>query len=435
MRTLSSRVSGARTSRLTLPLYAYATTEEFILLYPLYALLFQEHGLSVAQISSLFFLWSATGLLVAVPSGAWADVVPRRYLLAAAPLLAAAAFTLWLVAPSYWAFALGFVLWGAGGALSSGALEALVHTELALRDGTDRYAAIMGVRRTLGVVAAGGATLLAIPVMSAGGYPAVGAASVAACALCFLAGLALPEHREDAAASEADGACDRTGGVDDADGPDGQVDAQASEKPPVSAYTAALRAGLAEARASRAVRTAIVLVIVVGVFWGVLDEYLPLLAVESGTPVEAVPFVVLVAWTGASVGGLAAGPAARLPARALPFLLGAGGVAIGAGALLGGPLGWALIGVGFGACQSMDVLVDARLQDSITGPSRATVTSLAGLGTDALTLTSYAVYAGAFALLGHAEAFALFAAPYLLAAAVWARSGARRGRDSSCASQ
>ncbi|WP_116247004.1 MFS transporter [Nocardiopsis sp. FIRDI 009] len=426
MPTLSSRAPDARTARLTLPLYAYAATEEFILLYPLYALLFHEHGLSVAQISSLFFVWSATGLLVAVPSGAWADVVPRRYLLAAAPLLSAVGFTLWLVAPSYWAFALGFVLWGAGGALSSGALEALVHTELALRGAGDRYAAVMGVRRTLGVVAAGGAVLLAIPVMSAGGYPAVGAASVAACVLCSLAGLALPEHRAGAVTTPADGRRTRDDGADDA---------EAAEAPSVSAYTAALRAGLAEARASRTVRAAIVLVVVVGTFWGVLDEYLPLLAIESGTPVETVPFVVLVAWTGASVGGLAAGPAARLPAPALPWLLGAAGIAIGTGALLGGPVGWVLIGVGFGTCQAMDVLVDARLQDGITGPSRATVTSLAGLGTDGLTLTSYAVYAGVFALLGHAQTFALFAAPYLLAAAVWARSGARRDRDSSCASQ
>ncbi|MEV2276840.1 MFS transporter [Nocardiopsis sp. NPDC049922] len=422
MRT-HSRAPGARTSRLTLPLYAYAATEEFVLLYPLYALLFQDHGLSVVQISSLFFLWSASGVVLGLPAGVWADVVPRRFLLAAAPLLTAAAFTLWLVVPSYWAFALGFVLWGAGGALSSGALEALVHTELDHRGAADRYARVMGVTRALGVAAVGGSALLAVPVMAAGGYPAIGAASVAACVLCSVAALALPEHRAAVSASTADDAKDDpTGG--DPDAPD-------AETP--SAYVVALRAGLAEARSNRPVRAAILLVVVVSTFWGVLDEYVPLLAVEAGTPEDLVPLVVLVAWIGATVGGLAAGWAERLPERARPVLLAVAGVALAAGAVLGGPVGWVLVGVGFGACQTMEVLADARLQAAITGPSRATVTSLAQLGTDLSILTTYAVYAGAFVFLGHSGTFALLAAPYLVASALWARSGARRTRDRSCA--
>mgnify|MGYP006200214433 CR=1 FL=1 len=60
-----------------------------------------------------------------------ADAVSRRLLLCLAPLAAAAAFALWVLVPSYPAFAVGFLLWGAGGALASGSLEALVYTELA----------------------------------------------------------------------------------------------------------------------------------------------------------------------------------------------------------------------------------------------------------------------------------------------------------------
>ncbi|WP_306370118.1 MFS transporter, partial [Nocardiopsis sp. CC223A] len=191
----SARAFGARVFRLTGPLYVYAAAEEFVLLYPVYALLFADHGLSVAQIGSLFMLWSGVGLVSAVPAGALADVVPRRYLLAAAPVFTAAAFVLWLLAPGYGAFAAGFVLWGLGGSLSSGSLEALVHDELAHRGAADRYARVMGVTRALGVAAVGAATLAAVPVMAWGGYAAVGAASVAVCAVCALAALALPEHR------------------------------------------------------------------------------------------------------------------------------------------------------------------------------------------------------------------------------------------------
>ncbi|MGW5878168.1 MFS transporter [Nocardiopsis terrae] len=406
MTTLPSRVPDTRPSRLTRPLYAYALLEEFVLLYPLYALLFTETGLSVAQISSLFVLWSLTSALLEIPAGAWADVVPRRHLIAAAPLLAGAGFALWLLLPSYWAFALGFVLWGAGGALSSGALEALVYTELAHRGAADRYARVMGVARALGVASVGTATLLAVPVMAHGGYAAIGTASVAACVLCALAGTALPENRP----RRSDGtATDLAKGADPAPG-----------------YLRTLRAGLAEARGSRAVRHAIVLVVVVTVFWEMLEEYVPLLSASAGVADQDVPLVVLTVWVCVTVGGLLAGPASRLSPRTLGVLLALAAVAIGAGALLGSPVGWILLGGGFGVCQMMSVVVDARLQDSITGPGRATVTSLAGLGTEAVNILSFPLYAGAFLVLGHGPAFALFAAPYLLTAVLMSRGGNRR---------
>lgn len=401
MNTLSSRVPGTRLSRLTLPLYAYAFFEEFVLLYPLYALLFNETGLSVVQISSLFALWSLSGIVLAVPAGALADTVPRRYLLAAAPLFTAAAFALWLLFPGYWVFALGFVLWGAGGALASGAFEALAYTELDHRNASADYAGVMGVTRALGVAAVGVSTLLAVPTMAHGGFTAIGAASVAACVLCSLAGLALPEHR--ARTNRAD-----TTGTPGPPAPAGEP----------SGYIATLSAGLSEARMSRRVRGAILLVILVTAIWETLEEYVPLLAAAAGVPTATVPVVVLVVWSCVTVGGLLAGPASRLPQRALSALLALAAVAIATGALLGNPAGWVLLGAGFAVCQMMSVVADARLQHSITGPSRATVTSLAGLGTETVALAAFGLYAGAFLGLGHAVAFAVFAVPYLGVAVV-----------------
>lgn len=425
MTTLPLRVSDTRLSRLTWPLYAYALFEEFILLYPLYALLFTETGLSVAQISSLFVLWCLTSVILAVPAGAWADIVPRRYLLAAAPLLAGAGFALWLLFPSYWVFALGFVLWGAGSALGSGAFEALVYTELAHRDSAHKYARIMGVTRALGVAAVGAATLLAVPVMAYGGYTAIGAASVAACVLCALAGLALPEHRARSSRSPRS-----TPDSDDLQGPEdprepgadptAEPDSGADPEPDLG-YLETMRLGLAEARSSRAVRNAIVLVVVITVFWEMLEEYVPLLASSAGVTTENVPLVVLTVWVCVTVGGLLAGPAARLSPRTLGVLLALAAVAIAAGALLGNPAGWVLLGCGFGVCQMMSVVADARLQHSITGSSRATVTSLSGVGTDAVGAVSYLLYAGVFLALGHGLTFVLFTVPYLFATVLMAR--------------
>ncbi|WP_304455054.1 MFS transporter [Nocardiopsis sp. YSL2] len=401
MPSLPPRAPRTRLSRLTRPVYAYAAFEEFILLYPLYALLFHDTGLSVTQISSLFVIWALSGVLVAVPAGAWADVVPRRHLLAAAPLFAATAFALWLLLPSYTAFALGFALWGVGGALSSGAFEALVHSELDRRGAAEHYARVMGTARALGVAAVGTATLLAVPVMAAGGYPAIGAASVAACVLCGAAALALPEHRAHGTARAPRTAAAR--------------------------YGAVLRGGLAEAASSRPVRHAIALVVVITAVWGVLEEYVPLLADEAGVPARTVPVVVLVVWGLVTLGGLLAGAADRLPPAGLAVVTALAAVAVATGALLGSPVGWVLLGLGFGACQMLSVVADARLQARITGPARATVTSLAGLGTDVLTVSVYALYAGVYTLVGHAVAFALVAAPYLGVALTLARVRTRSG--------
>ncbi|WP_245549918.1 MFS transporter [Gordonia effusa] len=388
-------MSDARTSRLTRPLYTYAAAEEFVLLYPVYALLFTDHGLSVAQISSLFILWSAIGLIATVPAGALADVVPRRYLLATAPLLTGCGYALWLTFPGYACFAAGFALWGLAESLTSGALEALVHTELSHRGAAHRYATIMGITRALGVGAVGAATLVAVPVMSWGGFDAVGIASVAACALCSIAGLALPEHRATTPPCRH---------PDNASAP--------------TEYRAALRAGVAEARGNRQVRRAVILLIVVTSFWGVLDEYVPLLVSDDGVTSATVPLVLAAIWAGVTIGGLLAGAAERLSRNVFGALLALAALAIGGGATFGGPVGWILLGAGFGACQAASVVADARLQNKITGPSRATVTSLAGLGVDVTSTAAYPLYAAAFAISSHGVAFALFATPYLLAGCI-----------------
>ncbi|MEU2190949.1 MFS transporter, partial [Micromonospora sediminicola] len=189
------------TRRLAATLYGYAFLTDLVLLYPLYVLLFADTGLSVGQISTLFVLWAVAGILLEVPSGALADALSRRLLLCLAPLLTAAGFALWVLLPSYPAFAVGFLLWGAGGALRSGALEALVFTELDRLGAADRYARLIGRTRTAEVLGAVGSGVLAGPVFAVGGYLAVGAASVATCLLAAAVAARFPEHRTAPAAT------------------------------------------------------------------------------------------------------------------------------------------------------------------------------------------------------------------------------------------
>ncbi len=361
----------------------------------MYALLFSDADLSVTQISSLFVLWSLTGILLEVPSGALADAVSRRLLLWTGPLLTAAGFALWVLAPSYWTFALGFVLWGAKGAFGSGALEALVYEDLAHLDAADSYARVMGRARAASLAGVMTATALAGPALAVGGYGLVGAASVAACVLTAGVALGLPEHRGAGAGGEGDG-----GGA---------------------GWWGALRAGVAEARGDRAVRGALLLVPAVTAVWGALDEYTPLLVREAGAGDAEVPWWLLVIWVGATVGSLLAGAVRGVGAGGLAGLLAGAGLALAAGTALpphGLPLpaGITLVALAFCAFQLTTVLADARLQASVRRPSRATVTSLAGAATELTTVAVYATYGLLAPQTSHGTTFALFATPYVLTA-------------------
>jgi MFS family permease len=371
-------------------LYAYLFLDDFVLLYPVYTLLFSDTGLSVWQISSLLVIWSVSSLVFEVPSGALADAASRRRLLIAGPLLTAVAFAMWVAVPGYWVFALGFVLWGLKSALTSGALEALVYEELQRLDACGRYATLMGRGQVAGVVAAMCSGAVAAPMISVGGFVAVSVGSVAACLLASLSAMMFPENR-----------------------------IRSAEEPALG-WADSMTSGLRETRRSATVRAAVVLVAVIASVWGALDEYTPLLIESGGVAVSDVALLMVIVWAGASAGGLAAGHVARWGSRAFAAFVCAGAVLMTVGALSEHPLGVVGLAAAFGVFQCATVVVDTRLQDSITGPARATVTSLAGMSTDVATIAVYGSYAALADLGGHSGAFALLMLPYL-AIAFWLR--------------
>ncbi|MFI8168594.1 MFS transporter [Streptomyces sp. NPDC085931] len=392
-----ARVPATGVRRLTTTLYGYAFLDDFVLLYPVYALLFADTGLSLWQISSLFALWSITAVALEVPSGAWADAVSRRRLLWIGPLLTAAGFALWVAVPSYGAFAAGFVLWGAGGALGSGALEALVYDELDHLGAAGRYAGVMGRARAARLTGTVSSLGLAGPVFAQGGYAAVGAASVLACALTALTATRFPEHRK------------RPGTTGEN-------------------WAATLRTGLAQACRDRAVRGALLLVPAVAAVWGALDEYTPLLVRDTGVAEATVPYLIMLIWAAVTLGSLLAGPAERLGTAGFAALLAGGALALAVGAASRSPAGIALVGLAFAGFQLAEVVADVRLQHRIDESRRATLTSVAGLGTELATVAAF----GAYALLGagrsHGTVFAVLAVPYLVTALVLLRNRAATAR-------
>jgi predicted MFS family arabinose efflux permease len=335
-----------------------------VLLYPVYALLFADAGLSTGQLSSLFVIWSITTFVLEIPSGAWADAFSRRGLLALGGLLRATGFALWVLFPSYPAFVAGFLLWGISSAMESGTLQALVYDELAALNAADRYTGILGRSETLSLVAMLGATALAAPAYAVGGYGLVGAASVAVCLASAVLAWSLPERPRPRA-----------------QGSDG-----------LSHYLHTLRAGLSEVRAGPRVLRAVALAAAVPAL-AALDEYLPLLARAMGAATVAVPLLLLLPTAAMAIGSGLAGRLAGASPRAVAVALTVGAVLLAAGAVTPHPTGMLAVAGFFAVMQYGMVLTDARLQETITGPARATVTSVAGFGSEVISVAIYLGFA------------------------------------------
>ncbi len=344
-------------------------------MYPLYQLLFSDHGLSAAQISILFVIWSTTAFVLEVPSGAWADTYSRRKLLIFGALLSALGYAAWITVPSFAGFALGFVLWGTSSALISGTFEAFVYDELAARDCTDKYAGLLARARSASLIANLAATALAAPLFDLGGYVLAGVVSVLSCLLQAAVALTLPEAPP----------------VEPAQ-PEEDEPQPTSTRAALAEYWSMLRAGVTEALTSRSVRRAVALVSLLGGFLA-FDEYFPLLARDAGASTTLVPLLIAGTVAAQAIGGALAGPAYKLPATTFAVGLGATAALIAWGALSGTAWGFAPIAIGYGVMQLVIVVAEARLQDSITGPARATVTSVSGFFAEVFAVAVYAGFA------------------------------------------
>ena len=273
-------------------------------LYEFYALLFADNGLSDAQISALFAVWSVVGLLAEVPTGALADRFSPRLALMAAGLLQAAGYAVWLLLPGFAGYAAGFVLWGIGGSLVSGSFEALLYDGLVEHGSADQFARVLGWCRGAGLMAQIPAAIAATFLFAFGGFSLVGWVSVVLCVLtaglAWLIPPAIPPEPDD----HLTGPPSAEPIAADAES-SGQVTARAEEP---DGYLAVLRAGIAEATAHPAVRAA---VLAVAMLTGLdaFDEYFALLAGGWGVPTVMVPIATLglplAGAAGAALGGWA----------------------------------------------------------------------------------------------------------------------------------
>jgi MFS family permease len=342
----------------------WALVADVVPLYPLYALLFADAGLSDADVSALLALWSVTAVLAEVPSGALADRFSRRAAIVAAGVLQALAYVLWTALPGVPAFVAGFVVWALGGALVSGAFEALLHDGLAAAGAAGQFGRVYGWVSAAELLSQLPTALLAAGLYAVGGFPLVGWASVAGCLVAAALAARLPEAPRPPTAE-----------------PDDEPD-----------WWAVLRSGVAEAVHRPAVRTAVLFVVLLGGLDAV-EEYFPLLARDWGVPVAVTPLAVLGIPLAGAAGAALGGRATTWRPGTLTAVLAGSGAALVVAAVLAVPPGLVAVAAGYALYRLVLVVAESRLQAAIEGPARATVTSVSGVGVELAALVVFAGYA------------------------------------------
>jgi MFS family permease len=379
----------------------YHASRDLVPLYAVYALLFADHGVEPAQISLLFVLWALTSLLCEIPSGAWADTFDRRGLLVVSAAIYGVGFTSWMVWQSLAGFAVGFMCWGLSSALMSGTFESLVYDELVERGAQERYAGLIGWAQSTALIANLTATGAAAVLFHVGGYPLVGWTSVAVAGVQGLLAATLPVSHRARHAPHGEGAL-------------------AATEHAASRYLAMLRAGLAEAGRHPDVRRILLLASAM-VAMTTYDEYFPLVARAHGVSTAVVPLLVAVTVVGQATGTALVGRTARVDGRLVGVMVAGGSVLISVGVLVTPYAGFVAVAVGYGLCNNAMLVGETRLQDRITGPARATVTSVLGVLEDLSAIALFACFALGSRVLGFPELVALMAFPAVLVALAVAR--------------
>jgi MFS transporter len=375
---------------------AYHASRDLVPLYSVYALLFADHGVGSGQISLLFIIWSLTSFVFEVPSGAWADTFDRRRLLVLSAAIYAAGFATWMLVQDFAGFALGFACWGLSSALMSGTFESLVYDELVERGAPERYPTLIGWAHSTAMLANLAASGLAAMLLHLDGFALVGWTSVGIAVVQALLAATLPVSARARRVAHDEGVL-------------------AGTEHATTRYLAMLRAGLAESRHHPDVRRVLLLAATM-VGLTAYDEYFPLVARDHGVATGTVPVLIAVTVLGQVVGTATVGRTARYRGPVIGAILGGGAVLVSVGALSAPYAGFVAIAVGYGMLNNAMLVGEARLQDTITGPARATVTSVLGVLEEVVALSVYAAFALASHALGFPVLLALLGLPVLVVA-------------------
>ena len=348
---------------------AYAFLFDFMLCYAIYTALFELKGLTNTEIAALIAFWSATAVVLEVPSGALSDRFDRRWLLFIAPLAKIFTFVCWGIADgNFWLYGLGFLFWSVGSALYSGTGEALLYERLDSNGEATQFDIALGRASAAESLGIGTATLL-------GGFVAASNMtlsvwlSIPPLLLAALVALFMHDVRRSGAAATHAG--HENEGTNNRDA-ENKVVAEADQ---AMTYVGHLREALKEFRRSADLR-AITLYISAGlILFDVLEEFDQLYYLAVQLPVWLFGVVAAAALSCNALASVFAHRTVGRPALAwlLPLLGGALLVVAGMGSA---PAMVVVLELAYVVVVPVTVLAEARFQAMMDGRSRATTTSM-----------------------------------------------------------
>ena len=338
--------------------YAFSFFDAFILIYPLYTLLFVRSGISPAGVGVLLGVWSTTAFVLEAPTGVLADRVSRRWLLVLAQVLRAAGYGVWLLVPTFLGFLVGFMLWGVKSALTSGTFQAMVYDHMKAAGREQDYGRVIGRTKSASHIGIMLASLAAAGAVRLGGYKLVLVMSIAAGVVAAAAVATFPAARVHTA--------------------------HETERP-----LAILRDGLEVILSDGLALTLVVFVAIAHGFGGAIDEYFPIFGSLAPLPLAGVPiFMALISATQA-LAALFVHRFERLPLAALYGLFTLTGVLMAAAAMILGFASLALLCAFSGVYAIVSTHVEVKIQQLIPSAVRATATSVQGVVVEIATLAMY----------------------------------------------
>jgi MFS family permease len=332
-----------------LAFYFNSGFREVIPIYPLYAIMFGEHGVSPFELSILFAVWAATGLVLEVPSGALADRFSRKWLIVLSALFKSGAFLSWYLWQEFTGDLTGFILWSVGSSIRSGAWEAL------LFDLMTRWGERLKFPATYGRIRAAATAGVGAGEVSGGfliiyGYDWVLLISML---VPLIATVPFTILVSDIRSHPGTG------------GPN---------------YLTILIGGLRESVYNRAILYILLVSSFLIMIFGVYDEYVTPTLREKGFSLQWVAFLGALVYVSQSIGMMAAAYFNKTTLSRILLTITGAGFALATAAILEGTLLVIVMCLCFSTFGLCSALFGASLQRIIQSESRATVTSITAFG-------------------------------------------------------
>ena len=341
--------------------YGLQFFRELIPIYPVYAVMMTESGITPLDLSLLFIVWSGTVVVLEVPLGVLGDRMPRKLLVLLSQLLKAVAYSMWLAFPNFWGFMAGFVCWGISHTMLSGTIDALLYEGLAEHGETLRFARVYGRGAALAEVGVASALLIGGLLSDRFGYaPVLVLSSIGPLMAAVFAWRLLPDSKVH----------------------------EASRR---ESYLHTLQTGWDHAIQTRVIAYVIVLFAGVGTFYGVYEEYVGPFLREREFSLTMIG-VVTALYQGCRAAGMwLAHRLPRFPLRRLTpaYLVGALFLTL---VPLGGDVAMVVLLSMFVIVFAVaEIILETELQHAIDSHARATVTSVVSMAREIVGMLYYLI--------------------------------------------